>query len=136
MGVEAGRDQEPCWDERGDHRIDDFFERGTIDISRRFGRHRDVHRVPDACPPPGLVKRSGSYLQPNRHYAIGIGCEIAHADRLVYSEGVPLDGPAARIGISCRICERTDCQQRAFPPLDRRLLIHGNERRVVPYGIE
>ena len=99
-----------------------------------------VAEMPDGvrylCIGRSIVKRSGSYLQPNRHYAIGIGCEIAHADRLVYSEGVPLDGPAARIGISCRICERTDCQQRAFPPLDRRLLIHGNERRVVPYGIE
>lgn len=99
-----------------------------------------VAEMPDGvrylCIGRSIVKRSGTYLQPNRHYAIGIGCEITHAGNLVYAEGLPLEGNAARIGVSCRICERTDCEQRAFPPLDRRLTIRPNERRVVPYGLE
>ena len=88
------------------------------------------------CIGRSIVKRSGSYRRPNRHYAIGIGCEIAHARQLVYSEGVPLNGPAVPIGISCRICERTHCSQRAFPPIDRPLVVPVNERHVVPYALQ
>jgi predicted transcriptional regulator len=39
------------------------------------------------------------------------------------------------IGISCRICERADCPQRAFPPIDRSLVVPANERHVVPYEL-
>jgi predicted transcriptional regulator len=38
---------------------------------------------------------------------------------VVYSEGLSLDGAAVPVGVSCRICERPDCHQRAFPPLGR-----------------
>ena len=85
------------------------------------------------CVGRAIVKRSGSYLQPNRHYAVGLGCEATHAAKVVYSEGISLDGPAVRIGVSCRICERTDCSQRAFPPVGRSIVVPENERRVVPY---
>jgi predicted transcriptional regulator/transcriptional regulator with XRE-family HTH domain len=88
------------------------------------------------CIGRSIVKRSGNYLQPNRHYAIGIGCEIAHADKVVYSEGLRLDGQAVPVGVSCRICERPDCHQRAFPPLGRRLTVQAGVRRIVPYSIE
>ena len=27
------------------------------------------------------------------------------------------------IGIGCRLCERKDCRQRAFPPLQHRLVV-------------
>lgn len=88
------------------------------------------------CIGRSIVKRSGNYLQPNRHYAIGIGCEVAHADKVVYSEGLRLDGAAVPVGVSCRICERPNCHQRAFPPLGRRLTVQPGVRRVVPYTIE
>jgi hypothetical protein len=88
------------------------------------------------CIGRSIVKRSGNYLQPNRHYAIGIGCELAYADKVVYSEGVRLDGAAVPVGVSCRICERPDCHQRAFPPLGRRLTVQSDVRRIVPYSIE
>jgi len=99
-----------------------------------------VAEMPDGvrylCVGRSIVKRSGNYLRPNRQYAIGIGCEIAHADKVVYSEGLQLDGQAVPVGVSCRICERPDCHQRAFPPLGRRLTVRVNERRVVPFEIE
>jgi XRE family transcriptional regulator, fatty acid utilization regulator len=87
------------------------------------------------CLGRSIVKRSGSYLKPNRHFAVGIGCEISHADQLVYAEGLALDGPAVPIGISCRTCERPDCHQRAFPPIDRPLHVPVNERRLLPYAL-
>jgi predicted transcriptional regulator len=88
------------------------------------------------CVGRSIVKRSGNYLRPNRQYAIGIGCEVAYADKVVYSEGLQLDGAAVPVGVSCRICERPDCHQRAFPPLGRKLTVRTNERRIVPFAIE
>jgi XRE family transcriptional regulator, fatty acid utilization regulator len=96
-----------------------------------------IAEMPDGvrylCVGRSIVKRSGSYLQPNRYFAVGIGCEISHANQVVYSAGLRLDGAAVPIGISCRICERMDCHQRAFPPIDRKLTIPPNERHLLPY---
>jgi predicted transcriptional regulator len=88
------------------------------------------------CVARGVIKRSGSYLQPARRYAIGLGCEVQHAAEVVYAHGLDLAGPATPIGVSCRICERDDCAQRAFPPIDRPLYVPRHERAVVPYVLE
>jgi XRE family transcriptional regulator, fatty acid utilization regulator len=87
------------------------------------------------CVARAVVKRSQSYLEPDRRYVLGFGCEIEHAHELVYSSGVDLKGPATPIGVSCRICERNDCRQRAFPPVDRTLHVPLNERRSVPFRL-
>ena len=44
-------------------------------------------------------------------------------------------GPATPIGISCRLCPRPDCDQRAFPPSDRAIAVEPDVRRVVPYRV-
>ncbi|MHC5209347.1 MAG: helix-turn-helix domain-containing protein [Planctomycetota bacterium] len=64
-------------------------------------------------------KEGGGFLVPQTRLAIGLGCEISHARELVYADGVDLDNldAAVPIGVTCRLCERTDCRQRAFPPL-------------------
>lgn len=80
-----------------------------------------------------VSKPSGRYHSPDRRYVLGFGCEIGHAREMVYADGLDLDGPAARIGVSCRICERNDCPQRAFPPVDRPLRVPEHERRPVPF---
>lgn len=87
------------------------------------------------CIASGVVKRSGSYLQPDRRYALGLGCEVQYADDLIYAEGLDLTGPPTPIGVSCRICERNDCPQRAFPPVDRQFDVLENERRIVPFSL-
>lgn len=72
------------------------------------------------------VERTGAgFHQPLRQLAIGLGCEIAHAPRLVYADGInrKSHADATPIGINCRHCERTDCAERAFAPLNRRLLV-------------
>jgi predicted transcriptional regulator/transcriptional regulator with XRE-family HTH domain len=88
------------------------------------------------CVARNVVKSSESYLAPDRRYILGFGCEIEHAHELVYSEGVDLKGPATPIGVSCRICERDDCVQRAFPPVDRPLHVPRHERRTVPFRLD
>lgn len=62
--------------------------------------------------------------------------EVRYASQLVYSEGLPVDGTAVPIGIRSRICERLNCPQRAFPPLDRRIEVPQNERHVIPYALD
>ncbi|WP_158917989.1 short-chain fatty acyl-CoA regulator family protein [Caulobacter sp. S45] len=112
-------------------------------VHEAFGRPGDilsqVAETPDGvrylCVARSEVKRSGDYLTPDRRYALGLGCEVQHAPQVIYSAGLDLAGPAARIGVSCRICERTDCPQRAFPPLDRALRVPINDRRTVPYDL-
>lgn len=84
----------------------------------------------------GLVKPSGSYARPSRRYAVALGCEAVHAVDFVYADQLDLSGAgsATPIGVSCRICPREQCEQRAFPPAGRALSIDPDRRAVVPYG--
>lgn len=85
----------------------------------------------------GLVKPSGSYDRMPRRYAVALGCEAEHAGEFVYADGLDLkaERAATRIGISCRICPRPDCDQRAFPPSDRPISVDPDQRGVVPYRL-
>ena len=66
--------------------------------------------------------------------AIGMGCELKHAARLVYSRGMDLANPAAvAIGPACRVCERANCRQRAAEPVTRTLTIYDYQKSVSPY---
>ena len=84
----------------------------------------------------GLVKPSGSFERPPRRYAVALGCETAHAGEFIYADGLDLasDRMVTPIGISCRICPREDCDQRAFPPSDRAIRVDPDRGGVVPYG--
>lgn len=84
----------------------------------------------------GLVKSTGSYLRPPRRYAVALGCEIDHAADFIYADQLDLraTGSATPIGISCRVCPRADCEQRAFPPAGRRIEIDLDRRDAVPYS--
>ncbi|MDQ7069466.1 MAG: short-chain fatty acyl-CoA regulator family protein [Rhodobacterales bacterium] len=85
-----------------------------------------------------VSKSAGSFGAPMRRFAIALGCEVKHAGALVYADGLDTDNSQAfePIGISCRICERRTCHQRALPPLERRLSINTNTRGVLPYEVE
>ena len=84
------------------------------------------------------VSRGGSGIGvPGDQFVVGLGCEITHAKRLVYSAGYDLDDAsgATPIGVNCRLCERPDCSQRAFPPLMRRLHIEEHVRGISPFDV-
>jgi predicted transcriptional regulator len=85
----------------------------------------------------GLVKPSGSYSRSPRRYAVALGCEVEHAEAFIYADGLDLGNAAAAtpIGISCRLCLRERCDQRAFPPADRQIVIEPDVRNVVPYQV-
>jgi predicted transcriptional regulator/transcriptional regulator with XRE-family HTH domain len=83
----------------------------------------------------GLVKPSGRFDRLARRYAVVLGCEATHAADFVYADAVDRAAPPTPIGISCRLCPRADCDQRAFPPSDRAIQVEPNVRRVVPYRV-
>jgi predicted transcriptional regulator len=84
-----------------------------------------------------VSKSGGGWGTPQRRFAISLGCEVKHAADLVYADGLDLDrdGEYQPIGISCRICERAQCHQRAVPPLERQLFVDPNRRGTLPYEI-
>jgi len=48
--------------------------------------------------------------QPQPRFAIGLGCEIRHAAKLVYATGMDLEKTEGTpIGVNCRLCERENC---------------------------
>lgn len=77
----------------------------------------------------------GTYADPAPSYAIGLGCDIAHAPRLVYARHLNLDTLArTEIGVNCYLCERPNCASRAYPPLSRPLAFSDRERSVSSFG--
>ena len=84
-----------------------------------------------------VSKSVGGYKAPHRRYAIALGCEISYAKDFVYADGLDLANRDVfePIGISCRICERTNCPQRAVPPLKAKLSFHPLSRSIQPYII-
>ena len=62
-------------------------------------------------------------------HAVAVGCEAAEAGRLIYDPGADF----TPVGLSCRLCERTDCAERAFPPLQRSLDREPHVRGAAPF---
>ncbi|MES2897316.1 MAG: short-chain fatty acyl-CoA regulator family protein [Pseudomonadota bacterium] len=94
----------------------------TPDGQRYFTLSRTVSRI--ATP----------YAGDDSELAIGMGCELKFAERLVYSRGIDLRDPVATaIGPACRICERPACPQRAAEPINRTLTVDDFTKSISPY---
>jgi predicted transcriptional regulator/transcriptional regulator with XRE-family HTH domain len=99
-----------------------------------------VSRMPDGtgyfCIARTVHRDSAGYHSPQPVMAIGLGCQMQYARDLVYSDGVDLDNPQAitPVGVTCRLCERTDCEQRALPSLRQPLKIDENVRGMSFYA--
>jgi len=85
-----------------------------------------------------MVSRSdGTYNAPAQKLAIGLGCDIAYAPRLVYAQKFNLETPQPTpIGINCYLCERPHCRQRAHAPLNKTLSFDERRRGVSLYTFE
>lgn len=99
------------------------------------GRIRtQLSKMPDGtayfCVARTIRKSYGGYASGDALMAVGIGCPVREARKLVYADGYDLDNldAAVPIGTTCRLCERLDCEQRAFPPLQIGLTIDENVR--------
>jgi predicted transcriptional regulator/transcriptional regulator with XRE-family HTH domain len=99
-----------------------------------------VSRMPDGmnyfCIARTVQRDSGGYHAQHPVQAIGLGCRVEHARELVYSDGIDVSNPetCVPVGITCRLCERTDCEQRALPSLKVPLRVDENVRGVSLYA--
>jgi hypothetical protein len=84
-----------------------------------------------------VSRGNGGYGAPGKTFAIGMGCDMRHAERLVYSKGLDLKDPEAPtlIGMGCKVCERQACPQRAFPFIGGALDVNENESKFAPYPV-
>jgi predicted transcriptional regulator/transcriptional regulator with XRE-family HTH domain len=66
--------------------------------------------------------------------AIGLGCDVAHAPRIAYADGLDLAHPyVTPIGPACAICPRVRCPQRAAPPAGRTLSVEPGRKTISPF---
>lgn len=85
------------------------------------------------------VRRPGAgVLAPEQELAVGLGCELTDASRLTYAKGLDLKAPEAvtPIGVNCRLCERPDCAERAFPPINRKLIVDEQARGLSSFTFQ
>jgi predicted transcriptional regulator/transcriptional regulator with XRE-family HTH domain len=78
----------------------------------------------------------GGFGAPRVERAIALGCAAEHADRLVYTQGQAGGGAEAAtpIGVTCRLCQRTECAARSEPPIGRQILADDIRRTSLPFG--
>lgn len=99
-----------------------------------------VSEMPDGaryfCLARTITRRHGGYNEPESVHAVGMGCRVEHAHRLVYADGVDLEhAEPVTIGVNCRLCERSACPQRAFPAVRHALTLDENVRRMAFYAV-
>ena len=133
------------------------FAAGALPLSR-LGGGRPPRGAAPAVPGPGrivtqivetpdggrwftlarTVDRQGQdAFTEGQDLAIGLGCEISHAHRLIYARGLDLSNPEVTpIGPACRLCPRHPCAERAAPPMDRPLAVDDWAKSISPYPFQ
>jgi predicted transcriptional regulator len=78
----------------------------------------------------------GGFGAPRVERAIALGCAAEHAGRLIYTRDRPGLGAEAAtpIGVTCRLCHRTECTARSAPPIGRQILSDDVRRTGAPFG--
>ena len=95
------------------------IENGRDDTIRLLTRH---WRITDARGMISLVDGEG---------VVGETPILAPGETHDYVSGCPLATP---IGMGCKVCERQDCPQRAFPPAGRSLNVDETRSYFAPYA--
>lgn len=99
-----------------------------------------VSRMPDGeayfCIARTIQRDSGGWHAQQPVLALGLGCRLEHAAALVYADGIDLAEPrlVTPVGVTCRLCERTACEQRALPSLKVPLRVDPNYRGLSLYA--
>lgn len=84
-----------------------------------------------------VTRAGGTHGQPAQRLAIGLGCDVAYAPRLVYADGIDLERvKPVDIGLNCYLCERPDCAARAHAPVNRPLAVNERERSLAIFRFE
>jgi predicted transcriptional regulator/transcriptional regulator with XRE-family HTH domain len=75
----------------------------------------------------------GGWGVPRVERAIALTCAAEHAHRLIYTQGAAASEPTP-IGVTCRLCHRTQCMARSAPPIGRDMLPDDFRRTRAPFG--
>ncbi len=70
------------------------------------------------CTALATVQHDADSISNAHAYSVGFGCRAEDAHHLAYSRGLRFENPdrdGVKVGINCRVCDRTDCVQRALP---------------------
>lgn len=90
-----------------------------------------VSEFPDGsvyfCISSTIRKINQGYTPRHALHAVGLGCDLEHAKKLVYADGVDLSHRIP-VGVTCRVCDRDDCTERAFPAQKAPLVVDENQR--------
>ena len=88
------------------------------------------------CVARTVPKGRGGYHAPHTIQAIGLGCRVEYAPEMIYSDGIDLETRegAVPVGVTCRLCDQTNCEQRAFPSIRNPLKIDENVRGISFYA--
>ena len=96
-----------------------------------------VAELPDGaaylCFARTVTRPASRWAEPRPVHVVAMGCGLAHAQELVYADGLDLERAKVGIGLSCRLCDRSDCRSRAFPPLEHRLILDPLTSSAIPY---
>ncbi|HEX7877044.1 MAG TPA: short-chain fatty acyl-CoA regulator family protein [Sphingobium sp.] len=75
----------------------------------------------------------GGWGAPRVERAVALACAAEHAHRLVYTQDLPASEPTP-IGVTCRLCHRSQCMARSAPPIGRDMLPEDFRRGYAPFG--
>ncbi len=95
-----------------------------------------IGKLPDGtrylCVARAITGVATGWREPPARHVVALGCHIDRAPEVVYADGIDLDRAETHIGVSCRLCDWTDCRSRAFPPLHHRLSFDVHRRLAAP----
>ncbi|MEM9277791.1 MAG: short-chain fatty acyl-CoA regulator family protein [Pseudomonadota bacterium] len=93
------------------------------DHSRYFTINRTVDR-------PSI-----RYTNEDKRLAVSIGCPVEYAPELVYGKSVDpsFTQMITEVGVNCRLCPRTGCEQRAHDPFHTSLKIDEDRRGITHF---
>ena len=112
-------------------------------VHRAFETPNRITRQVAAMPDGHVYLWIGRFVQgtakswgtPRKEFAVGLGCDISEADRIVYADALNLDVSAATpIGPGCTACPREHCPQRALPQADRAIQVSLNRTAEHSYS--
>ncbi len=95
-------------------------------------------RLPDNatffCFAKACIRPGGPWPEPPLLYVVAMGCDAAHADALVYADSLAIPAGITDVGLSCRLCDRPNCHNRAFAPVAHRLNLNPDVRGNSAYA--
>lgn len=75
----------------------------------------------------------GGWGMPRVERAVALCCAAEHAHRLIYTQDMAASEPTP-IGVTCRLCHRSQCMARSAPPIGRDVLPEDFRRTYAPFG--